>query len=130
MSRRNKLFHYIAEKFLDKELTDQDVCIVSVSLKEVQIFSKIYGPKENFGKIIFVNDIFKQTFGHKEDTLNSNIMIIIPDFIAPFHDWYLRRYISSNQDQLMNRMVKLYAKHKEEHIIPVHLTFKMSPLVD
>ena len=37
MTKRNKLFHYIAEKFLDKELTDQDVSIVSISLKEVPL---------------------------------------------------------------------------------------------
>ncbi len=52
---------------------------------------------------MYANDSFKNTFGY-ESPLNQPLSIILPDLIAKEHDAFLKNYMLTNNEQIMNKM--------------------------
>jgi hypothetical protein len=59
--------------------------------------------KKTFSKIIYANDSFKNTFGY-QNPIKSPLSIILPDLIAKEHDSFLRNYMLTNNENIMNKM--------------------------
>ena len=89
MIKKNQLYSYISQKFLQTEIKEQNVSIVSVSISDDQA---------DFHQIVKFNEAFRDKFGIDEDIYQLDMEDILPDLIADQHKGFIKNYISTNQE--------------------------------
>jgi PAS domain S-box-containing protein len=62
-------------------------------------------------------------FGYsKAEMCGKNVNMLLPSKIAEAHTAYVRNYIATGRETVMNKTVQQVAMHKDHHLIPITLS--------
>lgn len=61
------------------------------------------------------------------DPDGEDLNIILPYSIAKMHKDILRRYIETNEEHIVNKIIKGFPTHANGYIVPMFITVKLSP---
>jgi len=77
-----------------------------------------------------VNDEIETLLGYKRvDILNQNVKLIMPSIIGQFHDNFIRRFLDSGTQKVINAERQMFAETKDRYLVPVNLMVKIYPEV-
>lgn len=82
-----------------------------------------------FGKIIYHNNELLNLIDANNERylLNNTINILLPDYIAMFHDSFIKIFNSTSKTRIINKSVILFVKSRYEYIVPVYTYIKIIP---
>lgn len=81
------------------------------------------GSKSNMGTIIDVNYEIQQILGyHKDELINENIEIIMPEIIGSLHNFYIEEFYKNSKSSNINQIIeKLVFPHNNQgYIVPCY----------
>lgn len=75
-------------------------------------------------RIIFFNRAVETIFGYsREELMNADLTMLMPDYLRHLHDEGVRRYIETGQRHINWEGYELPGLHKEGHEIPLEVSF-------
>ena len=82
--------------------------------------------KENGFIISNINMVAALTFGYsKNELINKNINLLVPDEIAHLHDGFIKDYLKGEECRIINKDRFILAKHKTQYLIPLQIYVKV-----
>lgn len=83
---------------------------------------------EQHGKILAGNPTVTRLLGYSmEELIGCNVSMLMPEPDASAHDGYLARYMAGGEARIVGIGRKVKARHKDGHLIPVHLSVTELP---
>jgi PAS domain S-box-containing protein len=75
-------------------------------------------------RIVYVNEAVEKIFGYSAaELLGEPLMILMPENLRPSHEAGLRRYLATNEKNLVWAAIELPGQHKSGAAIPLELSF-------
>lgn len=76
-------------------------------------------------KIEYVNSYALNTVKHEsKEIINCNLRVLLPEYIAEFHDNFVKRYIETNRVTILNKTILMFIKAKQGYVVPVNVHVK------
>ena len=83
------------------------------------------GNHNDMGKILKANRAAAKVFRYRKQELETlNISALMPRNIAEQHNYYIESYIKTGKSKTLYTQIKVFAKDKEDYVIPVWLLVK------
>lgn len=84
---------------------------------------------EQHGTILDGNPTVTKMLGYsREELIGCNVSMLMPEPDASAHDGYLARYMAGGDARIVGIGRKVKARHKDGHLIPVHLSVTELPM--
>ena len=88
----------------------------------------VSGNHNSLGDIRAVNYQIIQITGYSKDEMKGqNVEMIIPPILRPFHNFFMKRYLSDKKAKVMNVERSVAASDKNNFLIPCSLLIKPIP---
>ena len=85
-------------------------------------YAFVFSSKDEIGTVKKVNLLFTSLFGYpRDEIIDKNINLIMPEIYANSHDMFLRRYIEAGveESEYFDKDHTLFAKIKSGYILPI-----------
>lgn len=77
------------------------------------------------GNLVSVNQPATSMFGYtKRELVGQNLSTVLPQPFAAAHDHFLRRFLASGKEEMLNTSRQVFGLHKAGHIFPVLLSVR------
>ena len=98
----------------DAVLFDDTTAVIVISLEGTTL-----------GRVLQCNDAVASLFGRARSELEGqNINTIVPNPWSEIHDNFLRLYMETAQERVVNRVRRLFGLHKNGYVFPIQLLVK------
>ena len=118
------------KKYNQFTVENLDLLVNNQNLDEISSII-VSGSIDETGKIEELNSNFCKLFMYEKDDLQRrNISKILPWFIGQYHDGFIRRYLETAKENIINQTRILLGKNSKGFIFPIFLIVKVVPNLD